>query len=106
MALHQHLGDAADVGEGGAQVIGAFVIGGEVAAELRGFARELRESGKSVVDSALEAAETRLRPIVMTSVAMIAGMLPVAIECSIDPRHKTRPAPFNCSAYASCARLR
>ena len=30
------------------------------------FARELRETGKSVVDAALEAAETRLRPILMT----------------------------------------
>src|SRR5262249_6392395 len=26
------------------------------------------------------------------------SMLPVAIECSIDPRQSTRPAPFNCSA--------
>ncbi len=32
-------------------------------------------------------------------------MLPVAMECSIDPRHSTSPAPFSCSAYASCARF-
>jgi HAE1 family hydrophobic/amphiphilic exporter-1 len=41
------------------------------------FARELREAGKSVVESALEAAETRLRPILMTSMAFLLGVAPL-----------------------------
>jgi HAE1 family hydrophobic/amphiphilic exporter-1 len=43
------------------------------------FARELRETGKSVIESALEAAETRLRPILMTSVAFLLGVVPLLI---------------------------
>ncbi len=43
------------------------------------FARELREAGKSVVEAALEAAETRLRPILMTSVAFLLGVVPLLI---------------------------
>jgi len=40
-------------------------------------ARELRHEGKSIVDSAVEAAITRLRPILMTSFAFILGVLPL-----------------------------
>jgi HAE1 family hydrophobic/amphiphilic exporter-1 len=42
------------------------------------FTNQLREEGRSAVDALLEAGPLRLRPILMTSVAMIAGMLPVA----------------------------
>jgi HAE1 family hydrophobic/amphiphilic exporter-1 len=42
------------------------------------FTNQLREEGRSTVDALLEAGPLRLRPILMTSVAMIAGMLPVA----------------------------
>jgi multidrug efflux pump subunit AcrB len=38
-----------------------------------------RENGGDAIKAAREAASTRLRPIIMTSVAMIAGMLPMAI---------------------------
>lgn len=41
------------------------------------FARELRHSGKSILDSAIEASRLRFRPIVMTSVAFILGVLPL-----------------------------
>lgn len=37
-----------------------------------------RESGKSVVEAALSAAELRFRPIVMTSLAFILGVVPLA----------------------------
>jgi HAE1 family hydrophobic/amphiphilic exporter-1 len=43
------------------------------------FTNQLRERGKSVKEALLEAGPIRLRPILMTSVAMIAGMIPVAL---------------------------
>jgi HAE1 family hydrophobic/amphiphilic exporter-1/multidrug efflux pump len=42
------------------------------------FAKELHEHGKSAVEAALEAARMRLRPILMTSLAFILGVLPLA----------------------------
>ncbi|MGJ4730134.1 efflux RND transporter permease subunit [Luteimonas sp. SDU101] len=44
------------------------------------FARELEMQGKSIVESALEACRLRLRPIVMTSVAFIAGTVPLVLS--------------------------
>jgi HAE1 family hydrophobic/amphiphilic exporter-1 len=41
------------------------------------FAEQLREQGRSIVDAAIEAAELRLRPILMTSIAFILGVLPL-----------------------------
>jgi multidrug efflux pump len=41
------------------------------------FARELEFQGRGIVDAALEACRLRLRPIVMTSVAFIAGVIPL-----------------------------
>jgi multidrug efflux pump subunit AcrB len=43
------------------------------------FAKELHERGMGIVDAALEAARMRLRPILMTSLAFILGVLPLAI---------------------------
>ncbi|MFZ0599383.1 MAG: efflux RND transporter permease subunit, partial [Flavobacterium sp.] len=42
-------------------------------------AEQLRKKNGNALESAREAASLRLRPIIMTSVAMIAGMLPMAI---------------------------
>ena len=44
------------------------------------FARELELQGKGIVESALEACRLRLRPIVMTSVAFIAGTVPLVFS--------------------------
>ncbi|TNJ35027.1 efflux RND transporter permease subunit [Arenimonas terrae] len=41
------------------------------------FARELELQGKGIVEAALEACRLRLRPIVMTSIAFIAGTVPL-----------------------------
>jgi multidrug efflux pump subunit AcrB len=43
------------------------------------FANRASRSGKSLHDSILEAGQVRLRPILMTTFAMIFGMLPMAI---------------------------
>jgi multidrug efflux pump len=44
------------------------------------FARDLERQGRSIVDAALEACRLRLRPIVMTSVAFIAGVVPLVLS--------------------------
>ncbi len=44
------------------------------------FANQLREQGKSKYDAIVEAAEARLRPILMTSLAISLGALPIALS--------------------------
>ncbi|MBK1881125.1 multidrug efflux RND transporter permease subunit [Luteolibacter pohnpeiensis] len=43
------------------------------------FAVKLREEGKGIVESAVEASRLRLRPILMTSIAFIAGVFPLVV---------------------------
>ncbi|OJT27056.1 multidrug efflux RND transporter permease subunit [Archangium sp. Cb G35] len=43
------------------------------------FAKELREQGKPLLDAAIEAAQLRFRPILMTSLAFTLGVVPLAI---------------------------
>jgi len=43
------------------------------------FANEQRAAGKSALDAALEAGQTRMRPVLMTAAAMIIGMLPMSL---------------------------
>jgi multidrug efflux pump len=44
------------------------------------FAVKRREEGAGIVDAALEAARLRLRPILMTSIAFIAGVFPLVVS--------------------------
>jgi len=44
------------------------------------FAVQRRKSGLSIVESALEGAKARLRPIIMTSLAFIVGMIPLMLS--------------------------
>jgi len=44
------------------------------------FAKYSHEEGKSIVEAALEACRLRLRPILMTSIAFIAGVFPLVIS--------------------------
>jgi multidrug efflux pump subunit AcrB len=43
------------------------------------FAEQARRRGGSALDAAIEAARARMRPVLMTSAAMIAGMIPMAL---------------------------
>ena len=43
------------------------------------FAKELHEQGKSLYDATIEACRMRLRPIIMTSLAFILGVVPLTI---------------------------
>jgi multidrug efflux pump len=43
------------------------------------FAVELRKQGLSIMEATIRAGEERLRPIIMTSLAFICGVLPLAI---------------------------
>jgi multidrug efflux pump len=43
------------------------------------FARELVSEGRTAVQAATEAAQMRMRPIVMTSMAFVLGVLPLAL---------------------------
>jgi hydrophobe/amphiphile efflux-1 (HAE1) family protein len=44
------------------------------------FAKELEEQGKSLIAATLEAARLRLRPILMTSLAFMLGVLPLVVS--------------------------
>jgi HAE1 family hydrophobic/amphiphilic exporter-1 len=43
------------------------------------FTNHLKKLGKNTTDALLEATKTRLRPVLMTTVAMIIGLLPIAL---------------------------
>jgi multidrug efflux pump subunit AcrB len=65
---------------GGIMAIG---VGTANAILLVTFADQHRRSGASALDSALEAVKERMRPILMTSAAMIAGMVPMALASEV-----------------------
>ncbi|MDE3181252.1 MAG: efflux RND transporter permease subunit [Acidobacteriota bacterium] len=54
------------------------------------FAEEHRRGGASSAEAALFGGKTRLRPILMTSIAMIAGMTPMALALG-EGGHQTAP---------------
>jgi HAE1 family hydrophobic/amphiphilic exporter-1 len=58
------------------------------------FAEQLRAKGRSVVDAAVEAARIRLRPILMTSMAFILGVMPLvfATGAGQEGRHSVGTA--------------
>ncbi|MDO8439132.1 MAG: efflux RND transporter permease subunit, partial [Telluria sp.] len=60
------------------------------------FARELEDHGRSVVDAALEACRLRLRPILMTSIAFIMGVVPLVFSsgAGAEMRHAMGVAVF------------
>jgi multidrug efflux pump len=53
------------------------------------FAVDLRRQGRSLMDATIEAGELRLRPIIMTSLAFVLGVLPLALAMGVgaNSRH-------------------
>jgi multidrug efflux pump subunit AcrB len=47
------------------------------------FAEQHRRSGASSIEAGISGAKERMRPILMTSVAMIAGMIPMALAAQV-----------------------
>jgi len=43
------------------------------------FANVLRERGQSIVEATIQAGRTRLRPILMTTIATVLGLIPMAL---------------------------
>jgi HAE1 family hydrophobic/amphiphilic exporter-1 len=58
------------------------------------FAEQLRSRGHSVIDAAIEAARIRLRPILMTSLAFIFGVMPLVFSAGAgqEGRHSVGTA--------------
>jgi hydrophobic/amphiphilic exporter-1 (mainly G- bacteria), HAE1 family len=72
-------------------LIGIIMLMGLVAKNailLVDFANKLREDGLGVLEALIEAGKERLRPILMTTIAMVFGMLPLAIASGASAESK------------------
>jgi multidrug efflux pump subunit AcrB len=65
---------------GGIMAVG---VGTANAILLVTFAEQHRRSGGSAIQSGIEGVKERMRPIIMTSAAMIAGMIPMALAAEV-----------------------
>ncbi len=79
--------------------IGLFVLAGlacKNAILIVEFAREMENHGRGTVESAIEAARLRLRPILMTSFAFIMGVVPLVVSsgAGAEMRHAMGIAVF------------
>jgi len=52
-------------------------------------ANQMKAEGMSTFDALIEAGTTRLRPIIMTTVAMVVGMLPIAVSTAAGAQWKS-----------------
>jgi multidrug efflux pump subunit AcrB len=60
-------------------VLTTIGLGAKNAILIVEFARELHEQGRTALEAAVEAAKMRMRPILMTSMAFLLGVLPLAL---------------------------
>jgi multidrug efflux pump subunit AcrB len=65
------------------------------------FAKELVERGKPPGEAALEAARMRLRPIIMTSLAFVLGVLPLRSWAVLALVRRTRSASRSSACHAA-----
>ena len=75
---------------GAIMAVGVGVANGNL---LITFANELREDGYGPVAAAIEAGRIRFRPIIMTALAMILGMLPMALGARLGLRAERAARP-------------
>ena len=61
---------------------------GKNAILLVDFTNKLKEEGVSILEALVEAGKERLRPILMTTIAMIFGMLPLALSTGASSESK------------------
>jgi multidrug efflux pump subunit AcrB len=92
---------------GAIMAVGVGVANGNL---LITFANEMREEGRDPVASAIEAGRIRFRPIIMTALAMILGMLPMALALggfrakrAAWPRRDRRSAGSDADDAVRCA---
>ena len=52
------------------------------------FTNKLKEEGMSIIEALVEAGKERLRPILMTTIAMVFGMLPLAFATSASSENR------------------
>ena len=67
--------------------VGVISLAGVVvnnAIVLLDYTRQLQRRGKGIVEAAIEAGATRLRPVLLTAVTTILGLVPMAIGISFD----------------------
>lgn len=72
-------------------IIGMIMLMGLVAKNailIVDFANNIRETGVSVREALIEAGKERLRPILMTTLAMVFGMLPIALASGAGAESK------------------
>lgn len=72
-------------------ILGIIMMVGLVAKNailLVDFTNQLRERGMEIMDALVEAGRERLRPIVMTTFAMVFGMLPIALASTAGSEWK------------------
>jgi HAE1 family hydrophobic/amphiphilic exporter-1 len=71
------------------------------------FAEQLRHGGMSIIDAAIEAARIRLRPILMTSLAFILGVLPLVFASGAGQmaRHSLGTAVFGGMVFSTALNL-
>jgi hydrophobic/amphiphilic exporter-1 (mainly G- bacteria), HAE1 family len=63
-------------------ILGIIMLVGLVAKNailLVDYTNQLKETGKSTIEALVQSGRTRLRPILMTTIAMVIGMLPLAL---------------------------
>jgi HAE1 family hydrophobic/amphiphilic exporter-1 len=71
------------------------------------FAEQLRHKGSTIAESAVEAARIRLRPILMTSLAFILGVLPLVFASGAgqNSRHSLGTAVFGGMVFSTFLNL-
>jgi multidrug efflux pump len=65
------------------------------------FSNQLRQQGRPVMDAVVEAASLRLRPILMTTGAMVLGALPLALATGAGAESRSRSAGSSSAACRS-----